>query len=117
VFGGREVADASSERACFRTGVHTKRRQIVVRQVMRRYRVTAEIWRRTRRDAAWQGVTGAGALPLPTAKVALSVHSTHHLPMAKTWVSKNDSKSARAFAKAMRLLSPKNTRRQNSRSR
>jgi hypothetical protein len=37
--------------------------------------------------------------------------------MAKTWVPKDDSKSAKAFAKAMRLLSPKNSRRQNSRSR
>jgi hypothetical protein len=35
--------------------------------------------------------------------------------MAKTWVSKVDNKSAKAFAKAMRLLSPKNARRNNSR--
>jgi hypothetical protein len=37
--------------------------------------------------------------------------------MAKTWVPKNDSVSAKAFGKAMRLLSPKNTRRQNPRPR
>jgi hypothetical protein len=54
---------------------------------------------------------------LATAKVALSVESAHALPMAKTWVSKNDGKSAKVFAKAMKLLSPKNTRRKNSRTR
>jgi len=37
--------------------------------------------------------------------------------MAKTWVSKNDNKSAKAFFKAMRLLAPKSGRRQNSRPR
>jgi hypothetical protein len=35
--------------------------------------------------------------------------------MAKTWVSKIDGKSEKAFFKAMRLLMPKNGRRQNSR--
>jgi hypothetical protein len=35
--------------------------------------------------------------------------------MAKTWVSKNDGKSAKAFAKAMRpLLSTKGGRRNNN---
>jgi hypothetical protein len=51
------------------------------------------------------------------AKLALAVQSAHALSMAKTWVSKNDGKSAKVFAKAMKLLSPKNTRRQNSRTR
>jgi len=37
--------------------------------------------------------------------------------MAKTWMSKDDSKSAKAFSKAMRLLIPKNGRRQKSRPR
>jgi hypothetical protein len=37
--------------------------------------------------------------------------------MAKTWVPKDDKKSAKAFAKAMRLMSAKNNRRNNSRSR
>jgi hypothetical protein len=37
--------------------------------------------------------------------------------MAKTWVPKDDKKSAKAFAKAMRLLSPKNSRRNNHRTR
>jgi hypothetical protein len=37
--------------------------------------------------------------------------------MAKTWVAKSDVKSAKAFFKAMRLLIPKNGRRQNSRPR
>jgi hypothetical protein len=50
-------------------------------------------------------------------RVAFSVESAHAVPMAKTWVSKIDGKSAKVFAKAMKLLSPKNTRRQNSRAR
>jgi len=37
--------------------------------------------------------------------------------MAKTWVPKDDKKATKAFAKAMRLLSPKNTRRRNSHAR
>jgi hypothetical protein len=41
--------------------------------------------------------------------------------MAKTWVPQNDTKSAKAsakaFAKAMRALSPKGGRRQHSRPR
>jgi hypothetical protein len=37
--------------------------------------------------------------------------------MAKTWVPLNDKKSAKAFAKAMRLLSPKGGRRQQFRPR
>jgi len=37
--------------------------------------------------------------------------------MAKTWVSKHDRKAEKAFVKAMRLLSPKNGRRNNPRSR
>jgi hypothetical protein len=38
--------------------------------------------------------------------------------MAKTWISRNDIKSAKAFAKAMRaLVSPKGGRRQQSRPR
>jgi len=51
-------------------------------------------------------------------QVALSVQGAQAVPMAKTWVAKNDNKSAKAFFKAMRqLLSPKNGRRQNSRPR
>ena len=50
-------------------------------------------------------------------KVALSVRNAHPHPMAKTWMSKDDSKSAKAFSKAMRLLIPKNGRRQKSRPR
>jgi hypothetical protein len=46
------------------------------------------------------------------AKVALSVHCAHPLTMAKTWVPHDDKKSAKAFAKAMRALSPKGGRRQ-----
>jgi hypothetical protein len=38
--------------------------------------------------------------------------------MAKTWVPKDDKKSAKAFAKAMRaMLSPKGRRQQNRRPR
>jgi hypothetical protein len=38
--------------------------------------------------------------------------------MAKTWVSKNDSKSQKAFAKAMRaLIAPKGRRNAHSRPR
>jgi hypothetical protein len=50
-------------------------------------------------------------------KVALSAQKAHPVPMAKTWISKNDGKSQKAFLKAMRLLAPKAGRRQNSRPR
>jgi hypothetical protein len=50
-------------------------------------------------------------------KLALWSQNAQPLQMAKTWVSKIDRKSERAFLKAMRLLSPKNNRRQNSRPR
>lgn len=49
--------------------------------------------------------------------MALSVQSAHPVWMAKTWISRNDIKSAKAFAKAMRLLTPKNARRNNARTR
>jgi hypothetical protein len=46
--------------------------------------------------------------------MALSLHAAHPLLMAKTWVPNNDTKSAKAFAKAMRaLLAPKGGRRQH----
>jgi hypothetical protein len=49
-------------------------------------------------------------------KLALSSEGAHPLSMAKTWVSKINLKSARAFAKAMRsLLSAKGGRRQQFR--
>jgi hypothetical protein len=44
--------------------------------------------------------------------MALSVESAHPRLMAKTWVPKNDIKSAKAFAKAMRALQSKGSRRQ-----
>jgi hypothetical protein len=50
--------------------------------------------------------------------VVLSVQAAHPLLMAKTWVPKNDTKSAKAFARAMRALIPqKGGRRQHSRPR
>jgi hypothetical protein len=48
-------------------------------------------------------------------KMALSVQSAHPGSMAKTWVPKNDVKSAKAskaFDKAMRALRTKGGRRQ-----
>jgi len=44
--------------------------------------------------------------------MALSIQSEHPGPMAKTWVPKNDTKSAKAFAKAIRQLQSKGNRRQ-----
>jgi hypothetical protein len=44
--------------------------------------------------------------------MALSVESAHPGSMAKTWVPKNDLKSAKAFAKAIRALQAKGGRRQ-----
>jgi hypothetical protein len=41
---------------------------------------------------------------LARVKVALSIQSAHPRSMAKTWISKTGTKSARAFAKAMRAL-------------
>jgi hypothetical protein len=36
--------------------------------------------------------------------MVLSLQNAHARSMAKTWVPKNDSKSAKAFAKAMRAM-------------
>jgi hypothetical protein len=66
------------------------------------------------------GITSTAPAPSPSPsqrKVALSARSAHRRWMAKTWVPKDDKKSAKAFAKAMRLMSAKNNRRNNSRSR
>jgi hypothetical protein len=44
--------------------------------------------------------------------MVLSLRTPHSVPMAKTWVPTNDTKSVKAFAKAMRLLmSPKGRQR------
>lgn len=50
-------------------------------------------------------------------KMVLSVPSAHARSMAKTWVPKNDKKSAKAFAKAMRALTSPKGRRQYPRPR
>jgi hypothetical protein len=49
--------------------------------------------------------------------MALSPQEGHGRSMAKTWVSKNDSKSQKAFAKAMRALIAPKGRRTNFRPR
>jgi hypothetical protein len=49
--------------------------------------------------------------------VVLATQSDHCRSMAKTWVSKNDSKSQKAFFKAMRALIVPKGRRNQSRPR
>jgi hypothetical protein len=72
---------------------------------------------RPRRARVYDAST-IGPCRLPTAKVALSVQKAHAPSMAKTWVPKDDAKSAKAFAKAMRALLPvKGGRRQHNRPR
>jgi hypothetical protein len=74
-----------------------------------------------RRSSAAQGSVGLRKPPrLRSAKrmVVLSVRSAHCLSMAKTWVSKNDRKSQKAFVKAMRaLVAPKGRGNTHSRPR
>jgi len=49
--------------------------------------------------------------------LVLAARSAHCRRMAKTWVSKNDSKSQKAFFKAMRALIVPKGRRNHSRPR
>ena len=63
-------------------------------------------------EVAWRhfDAKNGSTVSFGTAKVALLAPNAHPLPMAKTWVPKNDSKSAKAFAKAMRPLTSRKGR-------
>jgi hypothetical protein len=62
--------------------------------------------------------SGAAFLIEAKTKVVLSAGSAHRCSMPKTWVPKNDSKSQKAFVKAMRaLIAPKGRRNAHSRPR